>query len=311
MLKVVNLTKVFPKVVAVDRLTFQLEEGRICGFVGPNGAGKTTAMRIIATLDEPTEGEISIGGRSIREYTYDIRRMIGFMPDHYGTYPDLTVTDYLEFYARAYEIEMVARDKRILQIMQFTGLDKIAEKEVETLSKGMRQRLNLGRALLNDPGLLIMDEPAAGLDPRARVELRVLMKQLAERGKTIFVSSHILTELGEICDDILIIDHGRMVAFGDIGTIQRGMQKTLEIQIRLLDESQTSGLERFLLERRNISDIRVIKSGIIGFAFLEEIERVPDLMREILGGGFSVIEFRPQTMTMEDVFIRITQGEFQ
>ncbi|HPB32061.1 MAG TPA: ABC transporter ATP-binding protein, partial [Candidatus Sumerlaeota bacterium] len=255
MLKVVNLTKVFPKVVAVDRLTFQLEEGRICGFVGPNGAGKTTAMRIIATLDEPTEGEISIGGRSIREYTYDIRRMIGFMPDHYGTYPDLTVTDYLEFYARAYEIEMVARDKRILQIMQFTGLDKIAEKEVETLSKGMRQRLNLGRALLNDPGLLIMDEPAAGLDPRARVELRVLMKQLAERGKTIFVSSHILTELGEICDDILIIDHGRMVAFGDIGTIQRGMQKTLEIQIRLLDESQTSGLERFLLERRNISDI--------------------------------------------------------
>jgi ABC-2 type transport system ATP-binding protein len=310
MLKVEYLTKDFPRVRAVDNLSFELQKGRVCGFVGPNGAGKTTAMRIIATLDEPTFGRIYVDDKSIAEYPYDIRRIIGFMPDHYGTYPDLSVTDYLEFYARAYEIPSPVRQRRIDQIMGFTGLDKIAEKEVETLSKGMRQRLNLGRALINDPQLLIMDEPAAGLDPRARIELRYLIKQLAEQGKTIFVSSHILTELGEICDDILIIDKGKKVAFGDVNEIQKSMQKTFEISVKILDAGQMQGLEKFLMERPGISNIRVKNHDSVIFTFSRETSEIPGLIREMTSQGFSVIEFKPQIMTMEDVFIQITQGEF-
>jgi ABC-2 type transport system ATP-binding protein len=310
MLKVEYLTKDFPRVRAVDNLSFELTKGRICGFVGPNGAGKTTAMRIIATLDEPTFGMIFVDNKSIATHPYDTRRIIGFMPDHYGTYPDLNVTDYLEFYARAYEIPSSLRKRRIGQIMEFTGLDKIAEKEVETLSKGMRQRLNLGRALINDPQLLIMDEPAAGLDPRARVELRYLIKQLAIQGKTIFVSSHILTELGEICDDILIIDKGKKVAFGDVNEIQKSMQKTFEISIKLLESSQIQSLEKFLMERPGISNIRIKNHDSVIFTFSKEIPEIPGLIREMAAQGFSLVEFKPQMMTMEDVFIQITEGEF-
>lgn len=310
MLKVEYLTKDFPKVRAVDNLSFELRKGRVCGFVGPNGAGKTTAMRIIATLDEPTFGKVYVDDKSIAEHPYQIRRIIGFMPDHYGTYPDLDVTDYLEFYARAYEIPASFRKRRIEQIMEFTGLDKIAEKNVETLSKGMRQRLNLGRALINDPQLLVMDEPAAGLDPRARVELRYLIKQLAEQGKTIFVSSHILTELGEICDDILIIDKGKKVAFGDVNEIQKSMQKTFEISVRILETAQMQGMERFLMERPGISNIRVKNHDTMIFTFARETSEITGLIREMMNQGFSVIEFKPQMMTMEDVFIQITQGEF-
>jgi ABC-2 type transport system ATP-binding protein len=310
MLRLEKLTKDFKKTRAVDSLSFELEKGRVCGFVGPNGAGKTTAMRIIATLEEPSYGDVFVNGKSISIYPYKIRRMIGFMPDHYGSYPDLTVKDYLEFYARAYEIDVKLRDRRIMQIMDFTGLDKISEKEVETLSKGMKQRLNLGRALINDPDLLIMDEPAAGLDPRARVELRYLIRQLAERGKTIFVSSHILTELGEICDDILIIDKGRMVRFGDISSIQKGMQKTAEISLRVHLSEDMEKLEKFLLERKNIRDIRIMKDNIINFTFLEDMESIPVLIRDMMNNNFSIIEFKPQMMTMEDVFIQITEGEF-
>lgn len=310
MLRVQNLTKVFPKVKAVNELSFELDAGRVCGFIGPNGAGKTTAMRIIATLDNPTEGDVYIDGKSIMEEPYAIRRIIGFMPDHYGTYPDLMVRDYLEFYARAYEINPDLRDKRIDNIMDFTGLIKIADKQVESLSKGMRQRLNLGRALINDPSLMIMDEPAAGLDPRARVELRHLIKRLSERGKTIFVSSHILTELQEICDDILIIDRGKMVTFGDLSDIQRKMQKTLEINVTILDEDKMPALERFLLERKGVDNVRLMKNNTAAFVFMDGQDNVPGFISDMINSGLPVIEFRPRMMTMEDVFIQITEGEF-
>jgi len=310
MLSVNNLTKVFTKVKAVDQLSFELKEGRICGFVGPNGAGKTTTMRIIATLDEATSGEVFVDQLSIREHPYKIRRMIGFMPDHYGTYPALTVRDYMEFYARAYEINSGLREQRVLQIMDFTGLDKIAEKKVEALSKGMRQRLNLGRALINDPRLLVMDEPAAGLDPRARVELRFLIKNLAERGKTVFVSSHILTELGEICEDILIIDKGRLIMYGDIGEIRKKMQKTVEISVRLLTPEKVKDLEKYLLERKGVRDVRITTEDCVSFSFLEEMSLIPGFIQEMMNAGFPVVEFNPRLLTMEDVFIQITEGEF-
>jgi ABC-2 type transport system ATP-binding protein len=308
MLQVENLTKDFGALRAVNDLSFSLDKGRICGFVGPNGAGKTTTMRIIATLDEPTAGEVRVDGMSLFDDPYRVRRSIGFMPDHYGAYPALTCEDYLEFYARAYEVDRDLRRSRIDGIMEFAGLDKIAGKQVESLSKGMKQRLNLGRALINDPKLLIMDEPAAGLDPRARVELRFLVKSLAERGKAVFISSHILTELAEICDYMLIIDHGRGVAFGRFEEIQRELQEGTEITIRLLRADQVAGLEMMLSERPNVQNIRVDPNGIVSFALRDELDRIPALMRDIMNQDFSVIEFKHGALTMEDIFLKITDG---
>jgi ABC-2 type transport system ATP-binding protein len=310
MLQVENLTKDFGSLRAVDNLSFELQKGRICGFIGPNGAGKTTTMRIIATLDEPTRGNIHVDGMSLFEEPYKVRRSIGFMPDHYGAYPSMTCEDYLEFYARAYEIEPGLRKNRIAGIMSFTGLDKIAEKQVESLSKGMKQRLNLGRALINDPKLLIMDEPAAGLDPRARVELRFLVKSLAEREKTIFISSHILTELAEICDHMLIIDRGKSVTFGRFEDIQKGLQEGTEITVKLLKADQGEGLVRMLSERASVQNIRVEPNGAVCFGFADTMENLPGLLRDIMNQGFSVVEFKQGALTMEDVFLKITEGSF-
>jgi ABC-2 type transport system ATP-binding protein len=310
MLRVEKLTKVFGNTVAVNDLSFHLAKGKICGFVGPNGAGKTTTMRSIATLENPTMGEIFLDGISIFENPYAIRRMVGFMPDHLGVYPMMNVRDYLEFYARAYEVEPAVRPKRIDQIMDFTGLVHIEDKFVETLSKGMRQRLNLGRALINDPKVMVMDEPAAGLDPRARIELRFLIKNLAELGKTIFISSHILSELSEFCDHLLVIDKGRKITYGSFEEIQRGLQPTLQIHVRLLGSDRTEGVERFLMERPGVTEVSIEENGTLTFEYSEDRATLPALIRDLMNEGFPVIEFRPRTMSMEDVFIQITEGSF-
>ena len=308
MLQVQNLSKKFTDTLAVNNLSFELDEGKICGFVGPNGAGKTTTMRIIATLEEATCGEVFVDGQPVSSDPYRLRRMLGFMPDHYGMYPAMTVADYLEFYARAYEVEPSVRERRLKSIMEFAGLDPLQEKMVEVLSKGQRQRLNLGRALVNDPRLLIMDEPAAGLDPRARIELRYLIRSLAERGKTIFVSSHILTELAEICDHLLVIDQGRRITFGSFEEIQRQLQDKTEIVIRLDKADATEALERLLLERADVHDVRVGENGQVRLALGAGDGLVARLLREIVTAGFDVVEYRTQSLTMEDVFIQITEG---
>ncbi|MGI8906334.1 MAG: ABC transporter ATP-binding protein [Candidatus Sumerlaeaceae bacterium] len=312
MLEVRNLTKMFGNFKAVDDLSFKLHPGRIYAFVGPNGAGKTTTMRMIATLEEPTSGEIYVNGMSTYEHPYEIRRLIGYMPDHYGTYPDLTIRDYLEFYARAYGLEPAIRGTRIDRIMEFTGLNKIDGKRVDTLSKGMMQRLNMGRGLLNDPKVLILDEPAAGLDPRARVELRYLMKQLAEQGKTIFVSSHILTELAEMCDEMLIIDRGRQVTFGTVEQIQGSMQEAVEISVKLVGEQEELlRFETWLLERAAVSQVSPRESMAMTFSFAGDKGQVPALLREIIEAGFPVLEFKPVMLSMEDVFMQITQSDIE
>ncbi len=312
MLEVRNLVKTFGNFNAVDGLSFSLAPGRIYAFVGPNGAGKTTTMRMIATLEEPTSGEIYVDGLSIFEHPYEIRRLLGYMPDHYGTYPDLTIRDYLEFYARAYGLDTSIRASRIDRIMEFTGLNKIDGKRVDTLSKGMMQRLNMGRGLLNDPKVLILDEPAAGLDPRARVELRYLLKQLADQGKTIFVSSHILTELAEMCDEMLIIDRGRQVSFGTVETIQSAMMEAVEISVKLHGTpDDTARLEQWLLERASVSDVLVREGQALSFSFAHDKSHVPALLKEIIQAGFPVLEFKPVMLSMEDVFMQITQSDIE
>src|SRR6185295_17688602 len=192
-----HLHRVFDETRAVNDVSFEVYAGEVFGYIGPNGAGKTTSMRILATLDEPTSGDAFVDGFSVVEDPDRVRRRLGFMPDYYGTYPNVNVLEYLDFFARAYGVHGTARRKAMNYVLDFTGLDKLQSKEVNGLSKGMKQRLGLGRTMIHDPPVLVLDEPAAGLDPRARIQFREMIRDLAAEGKAVLISSHILTELGE------------------------------------------------------------------------------------------------------------------
>ena len=218
-IQVENLTRFFGDIPAVAGVSFSVPHGQVVGFVGANGAGKTTTMRILATLDYPGSGTACIAGYNVVHHPEEVRRLLGWMPDHFGTYEHMTVLEYMDFYARALGYRGAERTKRTLEVMDFTDLTPLAGRLINKMSKGQTQRLCLGRALLHDPQILIMDEPAAGLDPRARVELKNLIRILAEEGKTILISSHILTELGEMCDSLLFIDRGRIVHHGDAASL--------------------------------------------------------------------------------------------
>ncbi len=224
MIELRGLRRYFGSTKAVDDVSFEVARGTVFGYIGPNGAGKTTTMRILATLDCPQTGDAFVDGFSVLDDPDRVRRRLGFMPDYYGTYPNVNVTEYLDFFARAYQLRGSERRRAISRVMDFTGLEDLAEKAVSGLSKGMKQRLCLGRAMIHDPAVLVLDEPAAGLDPRARIELREMFRRLAAEGKTILVSSHILTELAEMCDEVGIIEQGRMVAVGTVAEIQRKAQ---------------------------------------------------------------------------------------
>ena len=214
-IEVQHLTRVFGKAKAVDDLSFSFSSGDVVGFVGPNGAGKTTTMNIMATLDEPTAGDVLLDGRSILDYPDEARRRIGFMPDGLPSRSDITAHEYVDFYGRAFGLRRQALADAVARVEDFTGVAPIRDKVLSALSKGMKQRVSLARALVHDPELLIMDEPANGLDPRARIELRELVKVLGEQGKAVLVSSHILTELAEMCTSVVIIEKGRLLSGGD------------------------------------------------------------------------------------------------
>ncbi len=222
LLRVKGLSRHYGGLKAVDDISFSLEQGTILGFIGPNGAGKSTTMRILATLDVPTSGEVLLDGKNVVDSPDHVRPLLGYMPDRYGTYDDMTVVEFLDFFARAYRLQGAERKKRVDSVMEFAGLVPLADKLTVSLSKGMKQRVALGRTLLHDPKLLILDEPADGLDPRARIELRELLKALAAQGKAVLISSHILTELSEICDTCAIIEQGRLLATGPVADILAG-----------------------------------------------------------------------------------------
>src|SRR5438128_3532783 len=218
-ISVLHLRKHFGKTKAVDDISFTFTSGQIYGFVGPNGAGKSTTMRILATLDEPTAGDAFVDGVSVVEEPERARRLVGYVPDSLPTHRDMSVHEYLDFFARAYGLAGRHRLQVLERIEEFTNLTGIREKPVVALSKGMKQRVSIARAILHDPPVLIMDEPAAGLDPRARIELRELLKMLSWQGKAILISSHILTELAEICDGVVIIEHGKILRAGKLDKI--------------------------------------------------------------------------------------------
>lgn len=307
-IEVTNLWRSFNGLHAVQGISFSVEKGQVVGFVGANGAGKTTTMRILATLDYPSKGGAKISGYDVVDYPAEVRRRIGWMPDHYGTYNNMTVLEYLDFFARALGYKGQDRVDRIVDVMDFTDLTPLADRLIDKLSKGMGQRLCLGRALIHDPDVLILDEPAAGLDPKARVELKHLIRILAEEGKTVFISSHILSELGEMCDSLLFINSGKIIHHGSAEDLRRGSSVSSIISVQLAEEperlrewAELSPLVEFLDATK--------KGGRIKINSTEE-DVVASVLRRMIKDELPVIEFHQEERKLEDAFIEIL-GEIE
>jgi ABC-2 type transport system ATP-binding protein len=308
MIELRRLHRYFGSTRAVDDVSFEVPRGTVFGYIGPNGAGKTTSMRILATLDLPNYGDAMIDGFSVINDPDRVRRRLGFMPDYFGTYPNVNCSEYLDFFARAYGLVGRERHQAIQYTMGFTGLDKLAEKPIRGLSKGMKQRLCLGRAMIHDPSVLILDEPAAGLDPRARIELREMIRQLADRGKTVLVSSHILTELAEMCDRVGIIEQGKLLATGTVDEIQQGFTPHCEVRVRVLGGGQP--LCDWLAGRSDVENI-FVDGELVRFSHAGGREAQADFLRELILAGFRITEFGSQQKTLEDVFMHVTRGAVQ
>ncbi len=307
--RIVDLKRYFGKTKAVDGISFEFSSGHIFGFVGPNGAGKTTTMRILATLDDPTEGNAYINGVSLVDDPEKARCFVGFMPDTLPSHRDMTVHEYLDFFARAYGLRGPKRRSVVDSIEQFTNLAGIREKFLRALSKGMKQRVSLARALVHDPPVLILDEPAAGLDPRARVELRELLRVLADRGKAVLISSHILTELAEICNGAVIIEQGRMLRAGSMEEIIGGGSPHCTIVLRAANAG-ADALYKELLQLPAVQEARVIGKEVeIQVDGNEEAHS--DILAHLIGKGLRIVDFRQRQMDLEDVFMTITKGEVQ
>lgn len=303
-IRVDNLTRSFKNVHAVQGVSFEVKKGSVCGFVGANGAGKTTTMRILATLDYATSGTVEISGIDVLTYPDKVRDILGWMPDHFGHYTNMTVLDYIDFYARAYGYTGADREARVREVMEFTDLLGIMDRLSNKLSKGMTQRLCLARTMLHDPEVLILDEPAAGLDPKARVELKNLIRILSDEGKTIFISSHILSELGEMCDSMLFINQGKIVHHGDADSLKRRSQKDGKVyNIELLGEQ--SSLEKWTITNPYAELIdTTIEGGKIRIKD-DTPERSADILKSMIKDGLKVTEFHRIQQNLEDAFIDI------
>ncbi len=311
MLQLDGLVRHFDNVHAVDDVSFSVDRGKVLGFIGPNGAGKTTTMRILATLDTPQRGDARIGGYSVVDDPDKVRRLTGFMPDSAGVYAHTTVTEYLDFFARAYNLRGAARRQAVESIIEFMGIGDLKDRNVESLSKGLKQRVALGRALVHDPQVLILDEPAANLDPRARIEFRALIRELAADGKTILLSSHILTELAEMCDLVTVIEKGRILATGTVQEILAGVRRHRILSLRIAGVAgHDNDVERFLLEQPGVLNVHEA-GGRMRFEFDGDDDAQAALVGRLVAAGFRVVEFTAHGAGLEDLFIEITQGKVQ
>jgi len=307
-LQIDGLVRTFGNVHAVQDVSFSVGRGQVLGFIGPNGAGKTTTMRILATLDSPDGGDARIGPFSVVDDPEDARRLVGFMPDYAGVYANTTVEEYLDFFARAHDLRGPDRRKAVAHIIEFMSLGDLRERQVESLSKGLKQRVALGRAIVHDPEVLILDEPAANLDPRARIEFRTLIRELATDGKTILLSSHILTEMSEMCDAVAVIEKGKILATGSVQEILERVRKRRQLSVRVAGSSQ--GLQRTLLEQPGVIGIHEAGDRI-QFEFEGGDAEQVQLIGRLIAAGVPVLEFSAHSADLEDLFIEITEGRVQ
>jgi len=302
-IRVHNLCRQFGDIRAVNGLSFSIPQGQVAGFVGANGAGKTTTMRILATLEYPTSGVAEIMGVNVMDYPGKVREALGWMPDNFGTYDNMTVVEYLDFFARALGYRGQERRDRVEEVMEFTELNKLQDRLINKLSKGMGQRLCLGRALIHDPKVLILDEPAAGLDPKARVELRHLIRILAKEGKTIFISSHILSELGEMCDTLVFINAGGIVHHGTAESLKRHGLSSAVVNVSV--HGDPAKLEEWAVVSPMVRFLQSTKSGGRLEIETDSPEIVANVLRRMIQDGLTVTEFRREERNLEDAFIEM------
>ncbi|HUU58148.1 MAG TPA: ABC transporter ATP-binding protein [Phycisphaerae bacterium] len=308
MIQTKKLTKYYGSLAALVDLDLEIRPGDIFGFIGPNGAGKTTTMRILATLLEPSRGSATIDGVDVLRHGKQVRRMVGYMPDFMRVYDDLKVFEYLEFFAAAFGIERRKRKAVVDGVLELTDLTGKSAATVDSLSRGMQQRLGLARVLIHDPKALILDEPASGLDPRARIEMRMLLKELKGMGKTIMISSHILSELEEICDHVGIIERGRMVFSGTLEEIRRKLGIHCKVRVRVAGDPARA--VELLVAVPGIKDARVLGDAV---AVEFGDGQIPDgiIARTLVGGGVNVISLVPEQVKLDDAFLQLTQGLVQ
>ncbi len=307
MIHIHELTKSFGNSPAVDRLSLDIQEGDLFGFIGPNGAGKTTTMRILATLQRPTTGSATVGGHDVVNARMEIRKIMGFMPDHMGMYEEMTVVEYLEFYAALYQIPREQHKTLIGDLLALVNFRKGDDRRVGTLSKGERQILALAKTLVHRPKILILDEPAEGLDPQARIELRDTLKELKRMGKTIFISSHILTELAELCDRFAIIERGRLVIAGDTKQILEKFSAQMAMEVDL--EADAERAAKLVGELGATFRVRVASPTQIEVRIEGGDEAVAKMITVLTGAGLSVRGVKRKEANLEDLFMQLTQGE--
>lgn len=305
MIEIHNLTKIYGSFHALDEVNIQIDKGTVFGFVGPNGAGKTTTMSILATLLLPTSGTAKVGGYDVVQHPHEVRKRIGYMPDFFGVYDQFKTTEYLHFYGASYGIPRSERNKLIPQLLELVNLSDKVDSYVDSLSRGMKQRLCLARCLVHDPEVLILDEPASGLDPRARIEMREILKELKLMGKTIIISSHILPELAEMVDEIGVIEHGRMVAQGKVADIQNRLRVKRVLHIRMLD--QTEQFSTWLKDEAYVSQIYSDATGVHIHFSGGDLEQA-ELLAKMISAGFQIVSFNEAQTNLEDVFLEITKG---
>ena len=308
MIETRDLTKKYGDLYALDRLTLKLEQGDVFGFIGPNGAGKTTTMRILATLLNPSWGEASVCGYSIYTGSKEIRRAIGYMPDFFGVYDDMKVIEYLEFFAAAYRIKGPERRKKCEQVLELVDLGYKRDALVTSLSRGMTQRLGLARVLLHEPQVLLLDEPASGLDPRARIEMRELIKELRGMNKTIMVSSHILPELADICNKIGIIERGKLLFNGDVESAIRQVRQKHVFLVSVGKEQNELAAKR-LETYPEVEGIELLDQGdSVKVTLRDGREDGSFLPERLIQEGYRLRSFKEEEIDLEDVFMGITKG---
>lgn len=296
----------YGRLEAVKGITLEIPPGEVFGFIGPNGAGKSSTIRVLATLQPKFEGRARIMGLDIRSKPHLVREKIGYVPDFFGVYEDLTAREYLHFFAAAYRLPVSKRKSVVDDVLQLTDLTNKIDSPVDSLSRGMKQRLSLARVLLHDPAVLLLDEPASGLDPRARIEMRELLKALKEMGKTILISSHILHELAQLCTRIGIIEAGRMVTQGSVAEIYRelGVLKIVHVQVA----NQSPELIASLKGLKGITQVED-QADRISIRFEEGSIEVEDIHDFIHDQGVRIRMFQPEVMDMETAFMKLTEGQ--
>ncbi|HEX7010244.1 MAG TPA: ABC transporter ATP-binding protein [Phycisphaeraceae bacterium] len=304
-----NLTKRYGDFVALDALTISLDRGRILGFIGPNGAGKTTTIKILVGLAKPTSGTATIAGADCVRDARRIKRLVGYMPDVFGAYDNMRVREYLDFFGAAFKIPRKERLKRIEECLEIAGATYMKDRYVEALSHGMKQRVGIARTLLHDPEVLILDEPANGLDPQARIEMRQILLRLAQMGKTLIVTSHILPELSRICDTVAIIIQGRLRAFGTLEQIMRQISQRRIMEAQLLDSADVARAAKLLKENLE-PDAEVTPSEAeaeVRFTTNKDDQHLAGLLKLMAQSGIHLVQFREVPLDLEDAFLSVTK----